>query len=62
VQHNQSVAAAFALAMAKEAGIDVAELDLAEIDERLAGLTPEALERVAAGEASGEIVLNDNSV
>lgn len=62
VQHNQSVAAASALAMAKEAGIDIAELDLAEIDERLAGLTPEALERVAAGDASGEIVLNDNSV
>ena len=60
VQQNQSIAAASALSMAKEAGIDIAELDLAQIDERLAGLTREALERVAAGEASEEIVLNDN--
>ena len=61
VQQNQSMAAASALSMAKEAGVDIAELDLAQIDERLAGLTQEALERVAAGEASKEIVLNDNS-
>jgi hypothetical protein len=55
------MAAASALSMAKEAGIDIAELDLAEIDERLAGLTEEALQRVAAGEVSDEIVPNDNT-
>jgi hypothetical protein len=60
VQYNQSRAAASALKMAKEAGIDIAEIDLAQIDERLAGLTPRALERVAAGGAPNEIVLNDS--
>ena len=47
--------------MAKEAGIDIVEIDLAQIDERLAGLTPEALERVAAGDVPYEIVLNDST-
>lgn len=48
VYRNQSAAAAVALQMAKEAGIDIAELDLSQIDERLAGLTTEAVIRVAA--------------
>nr|WP_235999972.1 SbcC/MukB-like Walker B domain-containing protein [Bradyrhizobium uaiense] len=58
VQHNQSMAAASALMMAKEAGINVEQLDLAKIDERLAGLTTDALERVAASGLSNEL-LND---
>lgn len=33
--------------MAKEAGINIAELDLSQIDERLAGLTTEAVIRMA---------------
>jgi hypothetical protein len=43
VINNQSAAAAMALQMAREAGVDVADLDLSEIDERLAGLTADAV-------------------
>lgn len=47
VYRNQNAAAAIALQMAKEAGINIAELDLSQIDERLAGLTTEAVIRMA---------------
>jgi uncharacterized protein YPO0396 len=40
---SKSAAAAMALQMAREAGVDIADLDLSEIDERLAGLTADAV-------------------
>ena len=50
VIRNQSAAAAVALQLAKEAGVDIADLDLSEIDEGLAGLTAEAVIELAARE------------
>jgi uncharacterized protein YPO0396 len=50
VLSNQSAAAATALQLAKEAGVDIADLDLSEIDEGLAGLTAEAVIQLAARE------------
>jgi uncharacterized protein YPO0396 len=61
VQYNQRLAAASALKMAREAGIDITQLDLGQIDDRLADLKPEALERVAAGGSSKGNVLNDSN-
>jgi uncharacterized protein YPO0396 len=54
VHSNQSSAAAVALRMAKDAGVDVADLDLSEIDERLAGLTAADLIRLATNLESAE--------
>lgn len=50
VIRNQSAAAAVALQLAKEAGVDIADLDLSEIDEGLAGLTAEAVIQLATRE------------
>jgi len=50
VLSNQSAAAAVALQLAKEAGVDIADLDLSGIDEGLAGLTAEAVIQLAARE------------
>jgi uncharacterized protein YPO0396 len=52
VHKNQSTAASDALRMAKEAGVDISDLDLSTIDEGLSGLTAETLMQSAGSEVA----------